>query len=208
MPPSLFASVRDAHPELETQLLSRPAMLALSHAIEDECLARAERPLLFASFQREHYYRHQEARWLELARTAELACVFAEFAEPCAPLIGPVEIRLAPESPLMREWAIVCDAPGFGVCLTGWELPPSEREPAGSRRFETLWSVEPEVVRGAARACAGMARFQLSRLRTAVQKRLDAPVSQPDRQQLRLAAAIAGRAFTYLPERTRRVSDG
>lgn len=208
-PPSLFASVRDAYPELETQLLSRPAMLALSHAIEDECLARAERPLLFASFQREHYYRHQEARWLELSRTAELACVFAEFLEPCTPLVGPVEIRIAPESPLMREWAIVCDAPGYGVCLTGWELPPSERSPDRSRRFETLWSVEPEVVRGAARACAAMARFQLKRLRPKVQERLDAPAGQPTWQQLRLAAAITGRAFTYLPEqRTQHAANG
>jgi DICT domain-containing protein len=207
-PPSLFASVRDAHPELATQLLSRPAMLALSHAIEDECLARAERPLLFASFQREGYYRRQEARWLELSRTAELACVFAEFAEPCAPLVGPVEIRVAPESPLMREWAIVCDAPGYGVCLTGWEMPASERAPGVQRRFETLWSVEPEVVRGAARACAAMARFQLKRLRPKVQERLNAPASQPTWQQLRLASAISGRAFGYLPEPASRAADG
>jgi DICT domain-containing protein len=208
-PPSLFASVREAHPQLETQLLSRSAMLALSRAIEDECLARAGRPLLFASFQREHYYRDQEARWLELSRTAELACVFAGFAEPCAPLVGPVEIRVAPESPLMREWAIVCDAPGYGVCLTGWEVPASERSPSAPRRFETLWSVEPEVVRGAARACAGMARFQLGRLRPKVQERLDAPASQPTWQQLRLAAAITGRAFARLPEnRVRHAADG
>jgi DICT domain-containing protein len=197
--PSLFASVRNAHPELETQLLPRPAMLALSHAIEDECLARAERPLLFASFQRERYYREQEARWLELSRTAELACVFAEFAEPCMPLAGPAEIRVAPDSPLAREWAIVCDAPGYGVCLTGWEVPPSHGAPAEPRRFETLWSVEPEVVRGAARACAAMARFQLKRLRPKVQKRLDEPANQPTWQQLRLAAAITGRAFRHLP---------
>jgi len=199
-PPSLFAWVRDAHPELDTQLLTASTMLALSQAIEDECLARAERPLLFASFQRERYYRRREARWLELARTAELACVFAEFAEPCAPLVGPVEIRIAAESPLMREWAIVCDAPGYGVCLTGWEVPASEGVPGEPRRFETLWSVEPEVVRGAARTCAGMARFQLGRLRPQVQSRLDAPASQPTWQQLRLAAAITGRAFAQLPE--------
>ncbi len=184
-------------------------MLALSHAIEDECLARAERPLLFASFQRERYYREQEARWLELARTAELACVFAEFDEPCTPLAGPAEIRIAADSPLMREWAIVCDAPGYGVCLTGWEVPRNHGEPAGPRRFETLWSVEPDVVRGAARACAAMARFQLKRLRPKVQRRLDEPASQPTWQQLRLAAAISGRAFTQLPyERASRAADG
>ncbi len=207
--PSIFAWVRDAHPQLETQLLPASTMLALSHAIEDECLARAERPLLFASFQRERYYRRREARWLELARTAELACVFAEFAEPCAPLVGPVEIRIAAESPLRREWAIVCDAPGYGVCLTGWEAPASDGATDEPRCFETLWSVEPEVVRGAARTCAGMARFQLGSLRAEVQSRLDAPASQSTSRQLRLAAAITGRAFAQLPDtRARQVANG
>jgi DICT domain-containing protein len=200
--PSLFAWLRNERPELDPQLLSRPVMLALSHAIEDECLARAERALLFASFQRERYYRDQEARWLELARTADFACVFADFAEPCEPVVGPVEIRVAPDSPLVREWAIVCDAPGYGVCLTGWELPPTERDAAGNRRFETLWSVEPEVVRGAARVCAGMARFQLRRLPRSAQTRLDSAASLPTVQQLRLAGAITSRTLAQMPETT------
>ena len=46
-PPSVYASLRARYPELEPQLLSKRAMLWMSHAIEDECLARAERPLLF-----------------------------------------------------------------------------------------------------------------------------------------------------------------
>ncbi len=198
--PSLFAWMRDAHPDLAPQLLSRPTMLALSRAIEDECLARAERPLLFASFQRERYYRDQEARWLELARAADLACVFADFAEPCSPLVGPVEIRLAPESPMVREWAIVCDAPGHGVCLTGWELPVATRARGAARRFETLWSVEPEVVRGAARACAAMAQFQLRRLPASARERLDGAPDQATTRQLRLATAITGRALAHLPD--------
>jgi MerR family transcriptional regulator, light-induced transcriptional regulator len=198
--PSLFAWLRQTRPELDAQVLSRSAMLALSHAIEDECLARAERPLLFASFQRERYYRHEEARWLELARTADVACVFADFAEPCEPLVGPTEIRVAPESPLMREWAIVCDAPGYGVCLTGWELPPAVRGPSAQRRFETVWSVEPVVVRGAARVCAGMTRFQLRKLSGSAQERLEQAPGLPTAQQLRLAAAITNRAFAHVAE--------
>jgi DICT domain-containing protein len=198
--PSLFAWLRQARPELDPQVLPQPAMLALSHAIEDECLARAERPLLFASFQRERCYRHEEARWLELARTADVACVFAEFAEPREPLVGPVEIRIAPESPLTREWAIVCDAPGYGVCLSSWELPPAARAASAQRRFEAIWSVEPEVVRGAARVCAGMARFQLRKLSGSAQQRLDAAAGLPTTQQLRLAAAITSRAFAHVAE--------
>ena len=78
-PPSVYASLRSRYPELETQLLSKRAMLAMSHAIEDECLARAERPLLFGCFQRERFYRASESRWRELARTAEQAVVLADF---------------------------------------------------------------------------------------------------------------------------------
>src|SRR5690242_9921414 len=54
---SLFAVLRRRHPHLETRVLRKPIMAALSHAIEDESLSRAERPLLFASFQRQRYYR-------------------------------------------------------------------------------------------------------------------------------------------------------
>jgi MerR family transcriptional regulator, light-induced transcriptional regulator len=197
--PSLFAWLRNARPELDAQVLARDTMLALSHAIEDECLARAERPLLFAAFQRERNYREQEARWLELARGAELACVFADFAEPCEPLVGPAEIRLAPDSPLAREWAIVCDAPGYGVCLSGWELPPTAQTRTETSHFEALWSVEPEVVRGAARVCAEMAQFQLGKPASAVKQRLDTEAGLPTVQQLRLAAAITSRALAHLP---------
>ncbi len=198
--PSLFAWLRRAHPELDSQLLTRPAMLALSQAIEDESLARAERPLLFASFQREHAYREQEARWRELSRGAELTCVFADFARARVPRGGPAEIRVASASPLVREWAIVCDAPGYSVCLAGWEKPPRPRDGRRTSSFETLWTVEPEIVRGAAQVCAELAADALGELPAGVRRRLDEPAMQLTRRQLKFAAAIANRAFSYLPE--------
>ena len=70
---SVYAMLRNRRPDLEPRTLSKPLMLALSHAIEDESMSRAERPLLFGSFQRERFYRHAEARWRELARGAERA---------------------------------------------------------------------------------------------------------------------------------------
>ena len=74
-PPSVYASLRSRFPALQPQLLPKRAMVWMSHAIEDECLARAERPLLFGCFQRERFYRESERRWRELARTAERAVV-------------------------------------------------------------------------------------------------------------------------------------
>jgi DNA-binding transcriptional MerR regulator len=197
--PSLFAWLRRNHPELDSQLLRRPAMLALSQAIEDESLARAERPLLFASFQRERAYREQEARWRELARGAELTCVFANFPRPRRPRGGPVEVPVATSSPLVREWAVVCDAPGYGVCLCGWEKPPARRRP-GTSSFETLWTVEPEIVRGAATVCAALATEALGELPLDAQTRLQQPATALTHRQLNFASAVANRAFSYLPE--------
>ena len=58
---------------------------------------------------------------------------------------------------MRREWAVVCDAPDLPVAMTAWELPGQAAVPDRSRVFETIWTVEPEAVRDAARACAAMA---------------------------------------------------
>jgi len=79
---SLYATLRRCHPQLEPCRLPKRTLIALSHAIEDESLARADSPLLFAFFQRQTHYRHAQARWHELARTARLAIAFADFERP------------------------------------------------------------------------------------------------------------------------------
>ena len=78
----------------------------------------------------------------------------------------------------MREWAIVCDAPRHGVCLAGWE-PLSNPNDGGERIFEAFWSVEPEVVREAARICAEIAAAVSPELVEPIRARLDAPPRQP-----------------------------
>ena len=82
---SIFAGVRRRRPDLQPYLLAKRTLIGLSHAIEDECAARAERPVLFGGFQRERFYRDAEPRWRELSRTSEAAVVFADFAEPRTP---------------------------------------------------------------------------------------------------------------------------
>src|SRR3954471_7577970 len=77
--PSIFAAVRRRRPDLQPYLLAKRTLIGLSHAIEDECAARAERPVLFASFQRERFYRDAEPRWRDIASTAHCAIVFADF---------------------------------------------------------------------------------------------------------------------------------
>jgi MerR family transcriptional regulator, light-induced transcriptional regulator len=153
---SVFAGVRRRHPELRTQLLPKPAVLALCRAIEDECCAQAERPVLFASFQRERFYRASEHRWTELSRTARSAVVLADFGERRSVRHRPLEVPVPFDAPLNREWVLVCDAPDYPGCLVGWERPDIADVEDGARRFETFWSVDARVVRHAARICAGL----------------------------------------------------
>jgi DICT domain-containing protein len=196
--PSLYAALRQRRPDLEPRTLPKRVMRALSHAIEEESLSRAERPLLFASFQRERFYRQEEARWRELARNAELTLAFADFARLRAPRGAPAEVPIDPDHPLAREWAIVCDAPGHSVCLAGWEPAASATGPAGERFFESIWSVEPVVVREAARICAAIAAAQKPGLVSAARERLDSSPALATHDQLRLATAITNRTLSYI----------
>jgi DICT domain-containing protein len=155
---SLFGELRRRHPTLAPQLLSKASMVALSHALEDECCAQAARPLLFAGFQRRRFLRESYARWLELARTAGQAVVFADLQDPAPAQPGlPLEVTVPYDAAINREWFIVCDAPDRPACLVGWERPGQPLRPDSARRFETIWSVDPLVVREAARICADLA---------------------------------------------------
>ena len=192
---SVFAGVRRRHPELRTQSLPKPAVLALSRAIEDECCAQAERPLLLASFQQERFYRASEHRWNELGRTAQATVVFADFGSPSSRRQRPEEVPVPFDAPLNREWVLVCDAPDFPGCVVGWERPDIVDLPDGERRFETFWSVDPRVVRHAARICAQLARRYGAR--TAAWPQLDETPPEASAATLR-ASGVLDRMLGYL----------
>jgi MerR family transcriptional regulator, light-induced transcriptional regulator len=156
--PSIYAAMRRLHPHLQPQRLKKSTLLALSWAIEDECIARAERPVIFGAFQTEHYYRASEARWRELARVARSTMVFAAFDPDPAPVERTVLVDLPEDAPMRREWAVVCDAADHTAMLTAWELPGQTTVPDDRRLFEAVWTVEPAAVRDAARACAQVAQ--------------------------------------------------
>lgn len=198
---SLYAALRRRRPDLEPRTLLKPMMLALTHAIEDETLARAERTMIFGSFQQERFYRQAQARWRELSRTADAAVVFADFERLRAPRGEPVEVPVPLEHPLNREWAVVCEGEDFALCLTGWEPPESGRLPDWGRRFEAVWSVEPDVVREASRICAELASARRPALSGVLEPRLQTPPALPLASQLRLATAVSGRMLSRLSRR-------
>jgi DICT domain-containing protein len=179
-------------------VLLKPMMLALSRAIEDEAMARAERLTVFGSFQRKRFYRQAQLRWCELARTAEVAVVFADFARLRAPRNAPVEVPVRREHPFNREWALVCEGQDFAVCLAGWEPPASAPGSDGMRHFEAIWSVEPEVVREASRICCAIAAAKRPGVAEAARTRLEAPLSAAPESQLRLASAVTARMLAHV----------
>lgn len=155
--PSVYAAVRRTYPHLQPQRLKKATLIALSWAIEDECGARAERPIIFGSFQKERYFQSAKERWTELSRIARSSMVFADFGGGVQPADGPSLVHLPEDAPMRREWAVICDAPNHPAMLTAWELPGQSTVPDRKRLFEAIWTVEPAAVREAARACAQVA---------------------------------------------------
>jgi DICT domain-containing protein/predicted DNA-binding transcriptional regulator AlpA len=194
---SIFAALRRRRPDLAPYLLPKRTLIALSHAIEDECCARAERPVLFGSFQRARFYRHAEARWRELARTAAGAVVFAEFPERRDPDGGPAEVPLDPGHPTLREWALVCDAPDYAAFLAAWERPGQDGVADADRSFETVWSVEPELVREAAHVALGIVGAAAPDLVPPLRDRLGG-TPPPAGDELRLVGALTNRMVAYV----------
>lgn len=159
--PSVFAELRRRHPHLAPHRLRKSTLLALSWALEDECCALAQRPVLFGAFQQEGYYTSAEPRWTELARVARATFVMADFPghpRGGAPSrSGPTRVPLPDDAPMRREWSVVCDAPDLPAALAAWELPGQSLVRDRDRIFESVWTLDPRAVRDAARVCAGVA---------------------------------------------------
>jgi MerR family transcriptional regulator, light-induced transcriptional regulator len=197
---SIFAGLRRRRPQLEAHRLDKATLIRLSRAIEDEYCARADRALLFAGFQRERFYRQAEERWRSLAERADLTVVFADFKRRRTRRSAPLELRVERDHPLSREWAVVCDGPRYSACLTAWELPGEEGRDDLRRRFEVIWSIEPEVVRDAALAAVEIAAQSLPSIESLLPARLREP-APPSGDDLQTAIALTNRMLAYVSSR-------
>jgi DICT domain-containing protein len=194
---SIFAALRHRLPGLRVHLMTKTVLLALTRAIEDECCARAQRPVLLASFQRQRFYRAARPRWTDLARSAELAVVFADF-ERSRRQPGPLlEISVPESSPLRREWTLICDAPDHLACVAGWEHPGQQGRPDPDRIFEVLWSVDPQVVRTAARIGTDLASASAPEVAGRPHARLAEEAASAS-ADLRRASGLIERTLDYL----------
>ena len=154
-PSSIFAELRRRRPDLVPRILSKRTLLALTRALEDECIARAQQPWLIATFQHERHYRRAQARWQDLDRTAHRSWALAAFETP-QEATRPVEVPLPPSAAMLREWDLICVARDFPAALLAWELPGQSGVPDAQRRFESLWTLEAPAVVDAARAGASI----------------------------------------------------
>jgi MerR family transcriptional regulator, light-induced transcriptional regulator len=195
-PASIYAGLRRERPDLRPTAFPKRTLTALAHAFEDEACSRAERPLLFGAFQRERFYRAAERRWREFAAAAELAIVFADFARPRRVPGEPVEVPVDRSEPLTREWSIVCDGPGFAACLAAWEVPEAVAQPDAQRRFEAIWTTEPDAVRAAALIAWRLARAALAELPETPDALARPPADPAD--AARRAADLANRMLAYV----------
>lgn len=145
---SVYAALSRRHPELSSYTLTKRTLLALSWAIEDEAVAQSSSGILLGTFQRGRYYGHSRRRWEDLARTARAAVAIADF-DGHDDEARPATVGLPPDSPLLREWIVVHEAPDFAAALVAFELP-GHGAVGDDRPFEALWSVDGAVVRDAA----------------------------------------------------------
>jgi DICT domain-containing protein len=159
--PSLYGALASGEASIAPQLLRKRSLIAISHAIEDETLARAAGPVVFGAFQEVRFFEVERHRYRRLAERADAAVVFADFPAAHLPDDGPAEIPIAADAALGNEWAVIVDAPGYAACILGWERPRTAAEEDGpelDRRFETVWTLDPAVVRRASLVACQLTR--------------------------------------------------
>jgi DICT domain-containing protein len=191
---SLFNGLRLRHPDLPVLRYPQAFMLALSRAVEVTALEHGD-GVLVGAFQRRAAHRVAEPVWQRLATTADAIVLFADFDASCAD--GTTwRIPIPDDSPLAAEWAVVCDSPRWWACLVGRELHAPGRV-QGPRMFEAMWSLEPTVVRDAARIAAALASATAPEFGERVAGRLQhQPTARPS--TLREASQFTNRVLEEL----------
>jgi DICT domain-containing protein len=196
---SLFATLRRARPELAPHVLGKRELIVLSHAIEDEVLSRGETQLMFATFQREVFYRKAQQRWQELSECASASAVFADFKVGALPESGPAEIPVGRRRQLAREWSLVFYGGRSSIAFVAREAASSNVLAAShGRNFEILWTVDPKPVRELAEQCVTLAAASVPELGARAAEALLDEVTVAPSEQAELTAAILSRTLSLL----------
>jgi DICT domain-containing protein/signal transduction histidine kinase len=153
--PSILEDLLHTLPNLRSQIYFKPALTALSHAMEDQVLAGRDRPLIIANFQRERFYRQEANRYLRIAERTDQVYVLAAPETDFKNQSNHYEtIAFDPTDALAQEWHLVVIGADYASCLICRERQSGSTEaemPAMSgldqaRRFEGIWTFERQVV--------------------------------------------------------------
>lgn len=194
---SIFATVNNALPHVAPVVLSKRTMLAISRAIEDEAATRAEHPLFVGAFQEPRFWRASAGRWAQLVGGQDAAAVVLAAFRHSRQRSSVYEVAVPLGTPVLREWAVVCDSPAFSACLVGIEVLGARPTADSTRRFEALWTVEPLAVREASRTGVVLAGGRYPEVADAVGSRLQQPV-KATYDSIRVATVITNRIVAYM----------
>lgn len=195
--PSIFAAVSSVDTSAYPRVLRRSTLAAMSHAIEDEFLARGANGIVVGAFQREAFYRRVAHRYEQIAPRSDATIVFADFDEVTERKGHPTQIPIAPTDALGNEWAVVVDAPGYAACLLAWERP--NRAMGGERMFEAILSLDPRAVRRAVKVSGALAGRRDPRLAADLEALVDGRplATEPPASAL---TSLTSRMVAYLDE--------
>ena len=155
---SVYGELRRLLPHLASRVMRRDVLVAISRAIEDEALARAVRPAGLRRVPARGVLPGSRRRAGRSSRGPPRAA-WSSATSPAAPPAGARPVRV----PLGAGLAAAARVGGrrtVGGLLDRADRLGGRRDagPAGERRFETIFSLEPEAVRVAVDTCLAAAR--------------------------------------------------
>ncbi|MFO7961710.1 MAG: DICT sensory domain-containing protein [Nitriliruptoraceae bacterium] len=125
--------------------VSKPALIELSHALEDLVVDGDLAGTVIAGFQRSRFWATERTRYEALAADPRRrAIVFTADEGDGAP--GVQHLTVGPDHPVAREWFVITLTSSFSAVLFGRELSRPEDWEQARRRFVTVWSFDRSVV--------------------------------------------------------------
>lgn len=151
----LVAQLLESFPLWRPQMYFKTSLTALSHAMEDRVLADNSAPLVIASFQKERFYRQEAHRYCRIAVKTNQVYVLAAPETEFTNASGVYEtVAFDPEDSLSQEWHLVVIGKQYSCCLVCGEKNTGTSEDTvsnpnlamdASRRFEGIWTFDPQV---------------------------------------------------------------
>ena len=150
------AATDDARPVLRSFLeavgdrvapttMSKPALIELSHTLEDLVVDDDLAGTVIAGFQRSQFWATERPRYEALAADPRRqAIVFVADEGNSTP--GVQHLAIGVDHPVAREWFVIALTEAFSAVLFGRELSRTEDSAQVQRRFVTVWSFDHRVV--------------------------------------------------------------